>query len=107
MRAFVFTDPALTSRAGQFVWLELNTEDERNAAWQEKVTVDALPTYLVVKPDDETVALLGVGAPSSPADEALFRADRLNGEGKKADAAAAYREALDQAPPGWPPYGRA
>ena len=62
MRAFVFTDPALTSRAGQFVWLDLNTEDERNAAWQEKVTVDALPTYLVVKPDDETVALRGVGA---------------------------------------------
>ncbi len=127
MRAFVFTDPALTSRAGQFVWLELNTEDERNAAWQEKVTVDALPTYLVVKPEDETVALRGVGAmtvaevgafldnaraalgatPSSPADEALFRADRLNGEGKKPEAAAAYREALDKAPPGWPPYGRA
>lgn len=128
MRAFVFTDPALTSRAGQFVWLELNTEDEKNAAWQEKVPVEALPTYLVVKPDDETVALRGVGAmtvaeigtflddartalgggtPSSPAEAALFRADRLNGEGKKAEAAAAYREALDAAPPGWPPYGRA
>jgi tetratricopeptide (TPR) repeat protein len=128
MRAFVFTDPALTSRAGQFVWLDLNTEDERNAAWQEKVTVEALPTYLVVKPDDETVALrcvgamtvaeigtfldnaraaLGGGTPSSPADEALFRADRLSGEGKKAEAAAAYREALDKASPGWPPYGRA
>jgi tetratricopeptide (TPR) repeat protein len=128
MRAFVFTDPALTSRAGQFVWLDLNTEDERNAAWQEKVSVDALPTYLVVKPDDETVVLRGVGAmtvaeigafldnaqaalggakSSSPADAALFRADRLNGGGKKTEAAAAYREALDEAPPGWPPYGRA
>ena len=128
MRAFVFTDPALTSRAGQFVWLELNTEDEKNAAWQEKVPVEALPTYLVVKPDDETVALRGVGAmtvaeigtflddaraalgggtPSSPAEAALFRADRQNGEAKKAEAAAAYREALDAAPPGWPPYGRA
>jgi tetratricopeptide (TPR) repeat protein len=128
MRAFVFTDPALTSRAGQFVWLDLNTEDERNAAWQEKVPVEALPTYLVVKPDDETVALRGVGAmtvaeigafldnalaalgggtPSSPAEVALFQADRLNGEGKKAEAAAAYRQALDKAPPGWPPYGRA
>jgi tetratricopeptide (TPR) repeat protein len=128
MRAFVFTDPALTSRAGQFVWLDLNTEDEKNAAWQEKVPVEALPTYLVVKPDDETVALRGVGAmtvaeigtfldnalaalgggtPSSPAEAALFRADRLNGEGKKAEAASAYREALDAASPGWPPYGRA
>jgi hypothetical protein len=35
MRAFVFTDPALTSRAGQFVWLDLNLDDERNAALQE------------------------------------------------------------------------
>lgn len=127
MRAFVFTDPALTSRAGQFVWLELNTEDERNATWQEKVSVEALPTYLVVKPDDETVALrvvgamtvaevgtflddaraaLGSGTPVSPAEAALFHADRLNGDGKKAEAAAAYREALVAAPPGWPPYGR-
>jgi tetratricopeptide (TPR) repeat protein len=128
MRAFVFTDPALTSRAGQFVWLDLNLDDERNAALQEKLAVEAFPTYLVVKPDDETVALRGVGAmtvaevgaflddaraaleggtPSSPAEAALVRADRLNGEGRKAEAAEAYREALDQAPSAWPPYGRA
>ena len=128
MRAFVFTDPALTSRAGQFVWLDLNLDDQRNAALQEKLGVEAFPTYFVVKADDETVALRGVGAmtvaelgtflddaraalgggtPSSPAEAALYRADRLNGEGKKAEAAAAYREALDAAPPGWPPYGRA
>jgi tetratricopeptide (TPR) repeat protein len=128
MRAFVFTDPALTSRAGQFVWLDLNLDDERNAALQEKLGVEAFPTYFVVKPDDEAVALravgamtvaelgtflddaraaLGGGTPSSPAEGALYRADRLNGEGKKAEAARAYREALDEAPPGWPPYGRA
>jgi tetratricopeptide (TPR) repeat protein len=128
MRAFVFTDPALTSRAGQFVWLDLNLDDEKNAALQEKLAVEAFPTYLVVKPEDETVALRGVGAmtvaevgafldgahaalgggtASSPAEAALLRADRLNGEGRKAEAAAAYREALDQAPPGWAPYGRA
>jgi tetratricopeptide (TPR) repeat protein len=128
MRAFVFTDPALTSRAGQFVWLDLNLDDERNAALQEKLGVEAFPTYFVMKPDDEAVALravgamtvaelgtflddaraaLGGGAPSSPAEAALLRADRLNGEGKKAEASAAYREALDAAPHGWPPYGRA
>jgi tetratricopeptide (TPR) repeat protein len=128
MRAFVFTDPALTSRAGQFVWLDLNLDEERNAALEAKLAVEAFPTYFVVKPEDETVVLRGVGAmtvaeigafldnaraalgggaPSSPADAALFRADRLNGEGKKAEAAAAYREALDEAPPGWTPYGRA
>jgi tetratricopeptide (TPR) repeat protein len=128
MRAFVFTDPALTSRAGQFVWLELNVDDERNAAHRERLSVEALPTFFVVNPADEsvvmrrvdgmTVAEMGAfldearvaatgAAASSPLEAALLRADRLSGEGKKAEAAAAYREALDQAPAGWAPYGRA
>jgi tetratricopeptide (TPR) repeat protein len=128
MRAFVFTDPALTSRAGQFVWLELNLDDERNAALSERLSVDVFPTFLVLGAADESVvmrredgmtvaemdafleearrAASGRGA-SSPLEAALLRADRLGGEGKKAEAAAAYREALDQAPAGWPPYGRA
>ena len=115
MRAFVFTDPALTSRAGQFVWLELNVDDERNAAHRERLAVEALPTFYVLNPVDESVVMQRVDgmtvaemgsfldearaaatgtAPSSPAEAALLRADRLNGEGKKADAATAYREAL-------------
>jgi tetratricopeptide (TPR) repeat protein len=128
MRAFVFTDPALTSRAGQFVWLEMNDDDERNAALAERLSVEALPTFFVLDPADESVvmrredgmtvaemdafleearrATSGRGS-SSPVEAALLRADRLNGEGKKAEAAAAYHEALDQAPAGWPPYGRA
>ena len=127
MRAFVFTDPALTSRAGQFVWLELNVDDEQNAAHRERLTLEALPTFYVLDPVDESVvmrrvdgmsvgemeafldearAAAGSPAPASPLEAALFRADRLNGEGRKAEAAAAYREALGQAPPGWPPYGR-
>jgi tetratricopeptide (TPR) repeat protein len=128
MRAFVFTDPALTSRAGQFVWLELNVDDERNAAHRERLTLEALPTFYVLDPADESVVMRRVDgmsvaemvafldevrvaaagpAPASPLEAALLRADRLNGEGKKEEAATAYREALDQAPPGWPPYGRA
>jgi tetratricopeptide (TPR) repeat protein len=128
MRAFVFTDPALTSRAGQFVWLEMNVDDERNATHRERLSVEALPTFFVLDPADESVvmrredgmtvaemdafleearrAASGRGS-SSPLEAALLRADRLNGESKKAEAAAAYREALDQAPAGWPPYGRA
>ena len=123
----MFTDPALTSRAGQFVWLELNVDDERNAAHRERLSLEALPTFYVLNPADESVVMQRVDgmtvaemgsfldearaaatgtAPSSPAEAALLRADRLNGEGKKAEAAAAYREALDQAPSGWPPYGR-
>jgi len=128
MRAFVFTDTALTSRAGQFVWLELNVDDERNAAHRERLSLEALPTFYVVNPADESVVMRRVDGmsvpemeafldearaaaagpvPSSPLEAALLRADRLNGEGKKPEAAAAYREALDQAPAGWPPYGRA
>jgi len=128
MRAFVFTDPALTSRAGQFVWLELNLDDEKNAAHRERLAVDVFPTFLVLDAGDESVVMrredgmtvaemdafleeAGRAASgktsSSPLEAALLRADRLNGENKKAEAAAAYREALDQAPAGWPPYGRA
>jgi tetratricopeptide (TPR) repeat protein len=128
MRAFVFTDPALTSRAGQFVWLELNVDDESNAALRERLSVEALPTFYVVSPADESVVMRRVDgmsvsemesfldearaaatgpAPSSPREAALLRADRLNGEGQKLEAAAAYREALDEAPAAWPPFGRA
>ena len=128
MRAFVFTDPALTSRAGQFVWLEMNADDARNAALAERLSLEVFPTFYVLDPADESVvmrredgmtvaetdafleearrAASGRGS-SSPVEAALLRADRLNGEGKKAEAAAAYHEALDQAPAGWPPYGRA
>jgi tetratricopeptide (TPR) repeat protein len=128
MRAFVFTDPALTSRAGQFVWLEMNADDERNAALRERLSVEAFPTFFVLDPADESVvmrredgmtvaemdafleearrAASGRGS-SSPVEAALLRADRLNGEGKKPEAAATYREALGLAPAGWPPYGRA
>jgi tetratricopeptide (TPR) repeat protein len=128
MRAFVFTDPALTSRAGQFVWLEMNVDDERNAPERERLAPEALPTFNVVNPADGSVVMQRVdgmsvaemgtfldearraatgSAPSSPVEAALQRADRLNGDGKKAEAAVAYREALAAAPAGWPPYGRA
>ena len=46
-------------------------------------------------------------APGRGLDETLARADRLYGEGKNAEAAEAYREALRAAPAGWPSYSRA
>jgi tetratricopeptide (TPR) repeat protein len=66
------------------------------------MTVAEMASFL-----DEALAAATGAAPSSPAEAALLRADRLNGEAKKPESAAAYREALDQAPAGWPPYGRA
>src|SRR5512134_2317765 len=129
MRAFVLADPALASQAGRFVWLELNTDLTANAAVLEKHEADALPTYLVLDPKDETVVLRWVGSftvtqaeaflqeasdrmagqtpPSTPADAALARADHLYGSRDYKGAAVAYREALAQAPAGWPRYNRA
>ncbi len=125
----MFTDPALASHAGQFVWLDLNTDRTENEAALQKHEADALPTFLVVDPKDESVVLRWVGsftvlqadafleeareklrsasAPASPADAALDRADRLYGKRDYAAAATAYRGALAAAPAVWPRYNRA
>jgi tetratricopeptide (TPR) repeat protein len=129
MKAFVLADPALTSHAGQFVWLELNTDLTENWEALQKHEADALPTYLVVDPKDEKVALRwtgsftvpqaetfleeareklrGAAVPESSAEAALDRADRLYGARDYAAAAQAYREALAAAPAAWARYNRA
>jgi tetratricopeptide (TPR) repeat protein len=129
MREFVFPDPSLTSRAGQFVWLAINTEDEKNAPFLVKFPGEAVPTFAVVDPKDESVVLRLVGSMTVPqlhafldnariaiaagggsgrqADDALRAADQDYGRRRYAEAAEAYRRALDQAPAQWPPYGRA
>lgn len=129
MRVFVLADPALASHAGQFVWLELNTDLTANEPVLQKHEADALPTFMVVDPKSETVVLRWVGsltvpqleafleeargalrapgAAATPEGAALVRADALYGARRYAEAAAAYREALVQAPPGWPRYNRA
>lgn len=131
MRAFVFTDESLGRHARRFVWLEVNTEKRENAPVRKRFPVEALPTYLIVDPRDESVLLRWVGGATvpqlhamldealagyagkkkeetaHPADLALARADKLYGQGNNADAAAAYREALSVAPEGWPATARA
>ena len=62
MREFVFPDASLTSRAGQFVWLAINIEDEKNAPFLVKFPGEAVPTFAVVDPKDESVALRLVGS---------------------------------------------
>src|SRR5687767_6303047 len=57
MRAFVFTDPALAGQASRFVWLEIDTEKAKNAAVRKRLAVSALPTFFVLDPRDERVAL--------------------------------------------------
>src|SRR5436190_19093470 len=61
MRAFVFTDKSLASEAGRFAWLEMDTENPVNAPLRAKFPVEALPTFFIVDPADEKVALRWVG----------------------------------------------
>ena len=133
MRAYVFTDPALTRQAGRFVWLALDSEKEANAPENKRLGLRALPTFFVLDPTDERVAIRWVGgaslaqlskllddgatavaasydaapAPRARADQALERADQLYGAGDYAAASRAYAEALRAAPPDWPHYARA
>lgn len=125
MKAFVFTDRALSSQAGRFVWLALDSENGKNAAALKKYPVNALPTFMVIAPDSERVAMrwvggmnvtqltafLGDGARACGAgaggSDALARADRFYGEGNYAQAWPAYEEAIAAAPAEWPEYPRA
>jgi tetratricopeptide (TPR) repeat protein len=127
MKAFVFTDPALTSSAGRFVWLEVDTEREQNAPVLQKYPVEVWPSFFFVDPRDERVLMRWVGSMTVPqaqaffedgmrayagdapaaADAALAAADRVYGQGKNSDAAVLYKDALAKAPADWPAYGRA
>src|SRR5262245_8491156 len=125
MRAFVFTDESLAERAGQFVWLEIDTEKPQNATFRKQFPVPALPTFLIVRPEDEQVLLRWTGGltleqlgrvldqgrlayrSGGTTDTTLARADRLYGRGDFAASAQAYRAALAAAPKDWPPYSRA
>src|SRR6478672_782209 len=126
MRAFVFTDKGLARRAGQFVWLSIDTEKQGNASFLTKYPVEVWPSYYVVDPQAEKIALKWVGGATvrqldkilndgraavrggeKGLEETLARADAFYAGGKHAEAASAYREALAKAPANWPRYSRA
>ncbi len=64
MRAYVFTDPTLTRQAGRYVWLALDTEKAGNAALRKRLQVNALPSFFVLDPATEKVAIRWVGGMS-------------------------------------------
>ena len=128
MRAFVYTDKALSSFAGQFAWLAIDTEKAANAAVLEKYPVAAWPSMFIVDPQTEKVVLRWTGAATveqlaklltdgraamkprpatAPLETALAAADKLYGEAHFAEAATAYAKALALAPPGWKSLPRA
>ncbi len=126
MRAFVFTDKALTKHAGQFVWLSIDTEKAANAAFTRKYPIRVWPSLLVIDPEKETIALRWAGGATvgqlekffaqgdralrggrKGAEAALARADALYGAGNYAEAVGAYRDALKLIPAVSPEYARA
>ncbi|HTN53284.1 MAG TPA: hypothetical protein VML50_12825 [Anaeromyxobacter sp.] len=121
MRAYVLPDARLRKLAGRFVRLDVDTEKPANAAFVEKYPIDAWPTLYVIDPATEAVVIRWAGTATveqiaqlagegeralrargaSRAEEALARADRLAGERRHAEAAAAYLEALEAGGPAW------
>jgi len=123
MRTFVFTDKALEREAGRFVWLAINTEKKENAPVLGKYSAQALPSFFVIDAAAEKVVLRYVGGATVPqlqrflddgrkaaggaeSSPALARADQLYAEGKNAEAAAAYGEALKTMSSSSPSYSR-
>ncbi|HKD19861.1 MAG TPA: tetratricopeptide repeat protein [Thermoanaerobaculia bacterium] len=125
MRAYVFTDPTLTKRAGQFVWLSIDTEKAQNAPFTKKYPIKAWPSMYVIDPVSEKVVLRWVGgatvaeldklfddgqkAMSRPAasTESLAKADALFSDGKYEESIPVYRSALKTLPKTSPSYARA
>lgn len=121
MRAFVLT-PETLPRDG-FVFLAVDTERPETAAACAKLPLTVLPTFFVVDPRDERIVARWEGGASStqlraffddaaavaatdagalePYRVALRDADRAEAEGRHADAAARYDEALAKAPADW------
>jgi hypothetical protein len=126
MRATVLRDPALVKMAGRFVWLEIDTEKEGNAAFLEKFPIEVWPTFLVIDPATEKPALkwLGTataadlarlladgeravkGAPGQGADALLAQADRENAAGHTAEAIQLWEKALARGGRTWPRRAR-
>ncbi|ADO68776.1 thioredoxin family protein [Stigmatella aurantiaca] len=125
MKAYVFTDKALARHAGRFVWLELNTDLPQAAGFQEKYPIDFWPTFFIIDPREERVLVRFSGSAtvsqleklfedgerawrggSQGAEAQLARGDALYGEGKPAEAAEAFAQALAEAPTDWSRRGR-
>lgn len=127
MRATVLTDKSLARHAGRFAWLSVDAENEKNAKFLEAYPWEAVPTFEVIDPASGKVVYRWLGAVSKKqlverfdeaeramakssgddADGVYDRAVKLDAEGKAAEAATAYADALKVAPKGWVARGRA
>lgn len=117
MRANVLPDVRRTRLAGRFVWLSIDTEQPRNAAFLERFPIQSYPTFLVIDPRSEEPLLKWLGSASAKQLEKLLAdarrrrqsgpeailalADRAQAEGRVDDAVPAYLLALARAGPRW------
>jgi tetratricopeptide (TPR) repeat protein len=125
MRAYVFTDEALARHAGRFVWLEINTDIPGNAGFMEKYPIENWPTLFIIDPREEKALVRFAGSATVPQLEKLLedgerayrgvvqgpetllaRGDAFYGEGKAAEAADTFAQALAEAPADWSRRGR-
>jgi thioredoxin-like negative regulator of GroEL len=126
MRAYVFSDAALQPEVGRFVWLAIDTENPRNAAFLRTHPVQGVPMLFVADPTGAVVLryagaatvsqlknLLDQGdratrrGEASNLDAMLERADRLAAAGKNTASLKLYDQALGSAPATWKALGRA
>ena len=121
MRANVLTDARLLKLAGQFAWLDIDTEKPRNFAFVEQFPIEAWPTILVIDPAGEKVVLRWMGTATveelekllagagktlrheatDAAGVAMARGAALASERKHGEAAAAFAEALSAGGAKW------
>jgi tetratricopeptide (TPR) repeat protein len=87
MRATVMTDATLTKQAGRFVWLSIDTEDGKNAAFLDRYPWEAVPTFEVLDAKTENVAYSWIGAVDAP--ELVRRFDEAERAFRRADGAPA------------------
>jgi tetratricopeptide (TPR) repeat protein len=126
MQEFVLTDEKLPGVASRFVFLAVDTELARNAAFLDDFPPSGWPTFYVLAPAGPAVRARWIGAASpgqfarfladaEHADElaragsagaeepwaSLARADALASQARFAEAAESYGQALARAPSGW------
>src|SRR5262249_50252264 len=87
MRAYVFTDPALSKQAGRFVWLALDNEKAKNAPVSKRLGVPALPPFFILDSATEQVALRWTGGAT------VAQLDRMLEDGRVAVAHSAEERA--------------
>lgn len=109
MKNFVLTEKPLASVAKQHVFLSLDYDKEKNAAFFAKYPINAFPTFLVVDPSSDRIVgrwvgsgtakeMAGFFASADPKrDDAVTRAQRFNASGAYEKAIVTVEAALRKA----------